>query len=651
MINSKAIVKPELPVPFPIVQDWIIDDKTGLRYPKRKDLNLEYRINILDKAEKDEGLQRDLLAACSESLLFWINVFVMTYHQWDIDPVTGKRFESKHPDEPMITWSIQDELFLAFQSCLENGEDILLDKSRDMGASWCSVDYIHWLMLFRPDSQLLEMSRNEDYVDKAGNMKALFQKHDYINKWLPDWMRSPGCFLGEKNRRHMHWHNPIINSTLDGESTTKHAIRGDRRLLALLDEFGAVQNGSAMRMSSRDAALVRIVNSTSVPGSEYNIWRSDKTIKVFVLPFHEHPEKGAGRYVKQTKTGKFQIRSPWLDREEKIRGPKYIATEVLREDTEPGLSFFTIENIEMHMALHVRPCTSRWDIKFKTFLNYEDTAAEIQKRNLTKIIAREKSDGPLRLWCDLIKKCPACNSESCIHVGRPDQTKSYIFGMDVSKGQGASNSVISIKCKDTGEKVGEWTSASYPPYEFSSIIVAIALWFGGPKPWKLPFLKWEKNGPGWDVGRIIVKKYFYPFYYRHISPGKIVDKKSKEYGHHTSQQSKEELLYLYDRMLAFGGYINHSKEALEEARDYIHYPNRGVGPARYRQESAFVKKAHGDRVIADALTLEDSDIPKARPDKKVLPYNSAGYRFIQHLKSGARVRGKKRFNFMTGALK
>lgn len=582
-------------------------------------------METLKKAETDEGLQADLLDACAESQLFWINAFCMTYHQFDVAE-DGKRTESKHPDQPMITWPIQDELLSSFENCVTTGEDILIDKARDMGASWCCVNFMHWVMLFRQQSaQLLEMSRNEDYVDKPGNMKALFQKHDYINSWLPEWMRPPDCFRGEKNRSHMHWHNPITNSTLDGESTTKHAARGDRRLIGLLDEFGAVQNGSSMRMASRDACLVRIINSTSVPGSEYNKWRSDKTIKVFVMPYWEHPEKGAGRYVLQTKTGKWEIRSPWFDVEEKARSPKYMATEILREDTEPGLSFFATQNIENHMAIFARPPSSKWDIKFKKHLGYDDLAHAIKAKERSMLSAREMSSGPLSLWCDLID-------------GRPDQAKSYIFGMDVSKGQGASNSVISIKCKETGEKVGEWADATYPPYDFAQIIVAIALWFGGPKPLRLPFLKWENNMPGWDLGRILVKKCFYPYYHRAEAPGKITDKKSQQYGFQTSRQSKYELLSLYDKVLAHGGYVNHSGLALEEALTYVHLPGGGVGPAFMMQESSSACKTHGDRVIADALTLDDKEIPKAKFSKKGPSRNSAGYRFLQHIKGQKRQR-------------
>lgn len=629
MSRSKTDLRPTLPEPFPVPVNLWVDPKTGLVIPKPKEENLIWRMDMLERAENDPVMQKDLLSACAESQLFWMNAFGFTFHQFDVDE-KGKRIESKNADQPMITWPVQDDLLLRFEDCIKTGEDILIDKARDMGASWCCVFFLHWLMLFRKSkkpTELLAMSRNEDYVDKPGNMKALFQKHDYINKWLPHWMKPPDCFRGQPNRSHMHWHNPITNATLDGESTTRHAARGDRRLVGLLDEFGAVQNGSAMRMASRDACLVRIINSTSVPGSEYNKWRSDKTIKVFIMPYWEHPEKGAGRYTRQAKSGKWEIRSPWLDKEEKERGTKYIATEVLREDTEPGLSFFTAD-IDTYEAMYARHPSSIWDVKWKRNLGYEELQRFIRSGDRSLLSAVERGNGLLKLWCETIN-------------GRPDQKLRYIFGIDTSKGMGASNSVISIKCKETGEKVGEWASAEYPPYEFAQIITAIAMWFGGAKPFRLPFLKWENNGPGWDLGRILVKKVRYPYFYRNEKIGKTTDKKSDQYGWQTSRESKYILLSAYDKVLAYGGYINRSAIALEEVRTYIHYSNGGIGPTGLMMESVSAKKTHGDRVMADALTLDDRDVPGGAVKKVTTPpVNSAGYRFMQHRKNMKR-RGLK----------
>jgi hypothetical protein len=637
---ARPTQQPKLKEPFPLERETWTCPKTGLIVPKQKENNVIWRMELLKRAESDEGMQKDLLAACAESLLVWINAFGMTYHQFDVDP-DGKRIESDHPNQPMITWPIQDELFDTFEECLATGQDILLDKSRDMGASWCCIFFLHWLILFRKEPcELLEMSRNESYVDAPGNMKALMQKHDKINEFLPDWMRPPDCFRGQANRRHLHWHNPITGSNLDGESTTRHASRGDRRLIGLLDEFGAVMHGSEMRAASRDACLMRIINSTSVPGSEYNKWRSDPTanIKKFVMPFYEHPEKGKGRYVKKAKSGKWEIRSPWLDHEEATRGHKFLATEVLREDTEPGLSFFQEQVVDTHITLNVRPPNASYHIKWHKAMSDQNLIQAISNLDRTNILIKQQMDGSLKLWCPLIE-------------GRPSQKDSYIFGIDVSKGQEASNSVISIKCRETGEKIGEFASAEYPPYEFAPLVVAIALWFGGAKPMKLPFLKWENNGPGWDFGRLMVKKFLYPYYYMSKATGQVNDPKQRTYGFHMGRDSKYVLLSAYDKALANGSFINHSLDALEEARLYIHYENGGIGPATMTHESSSAKQTHGDRVIADALANDDTDFIKRKRDKEPkYPTNSAGARFISHIKNRARRRQQKNrgFDFSIG---
>jgi hypothetical protein len=634
-------IKPELASPFPNTPEVWKDPITGLSVPKRLRPNIEWRIAMQKRAEGDTGLQKDLLAACAVSQLFWFNAFMSTWHQFDVGP-DGSRIESKYPNQPMITWEIQDRLLRTFEECVELGEDVLIDKARDMGASWCCLGFIHWNLLFNADVDALEVSRNEEYVDKTGNMKALFQRHDFINTNLPEWMRPPDCFVGQKNRQHMHWYNPLMNTTLDGESTTKVVAVGDRRKLMLIDEFGLHQHGKSVRTKSRDAALVRIINSTSQPGSEYNKWRRDKTIKVFVMPYWEHPDKGRGRYVKQEKDERYKVRSPWYDKEEAVRGAAYMATEVDREDLEPGISFFKPESIELHKAMFGRKPSFVYDVQFRNDLGYDEVRQAIKEKDLGAVRAVPNTRGPLRLWCPLID-------------GRPDQTKHYLFGIDVSKGMGASNSVVAIKCIETGEKIGEWASALYPSYEFAPIIVALALWVGGAVAGKkaiggLPYLRWEDNGPGWDLGRILVKKYFYPNYATHETTGKVVTRKQSGYGYHASTRAKFELMSAYASALDRGEFVNRSVEALDEALDYVNLPNGGVGPSGFIQESSTARATHGDRVIADALAVDDCCLPHTvEKQKPQIPANSAGYRFTQAIKAMRKraeaARGRREFNF------
>lgn len=626
MTNILQRLRPELSTPFPKkVEIWECP-VTGFKVPKNSIKNLEYRERVLRKAENDTGLQNELMKVCSLSLPYWIDSFVWTYHQFEV--IDGKRILARYPHNPFIIWEVQEIVISEFTKALgvivnveksseslEEAIDVLINKSRDMGASWLCIAFLHWLWLFRPESQLLELSRTEDYVDKAGNMKALFQKHDYINEWLPNWMLPPDCLCGQKNRTRMHMKNVLNGSCIDGEATTQHAASGDRRIVILLDEFAKVERGALMRSATRDAGLIRIVNSTvSTPGSEYSKWKNSGQIKVIPLMWWDHPDKGKGRYVVQNEiTGAWKIRSPYYDAEAKVRSPQEMARELDAEDMETGSAFFTQENIDKHIVLFGKEPLAKWDIKFDKKVSESSIKDVLKRKQYDKVLVKRTKDGSLRIWIELIK-------------GRPDQTKDYIFGIDISKGQGASNSVVSIKCKQTKEKIAEWRNANTPPYEMAPIVMALALWCGGRR--KLPFLKWEMNGPGWDFGKIVVKTYLYPYYYRAVKAGNIRDKKTKKYGWHANPQAKLELLTAYDRALAHGGIINHSIWGLEEAKYYINYDGGGIGPACLVEETTSAKKTHGDVVIADALTIDDKDARSKRLGNVEIPETNrcAAYR-------------------------
>lgn len=575
---------------------------------------MQWRRDLLKDADNDPALQHDLQVACSKSKLFWINAFCWTFHQWDVDPDTGKRKPAKNQHVPFITWEVQDRCIDTFDWCLENGEDILVNKSRDMGASWCCTAYIHWHWLYTPDAQMLEMSRTKEYVDKTGNMKALFQKHDYINRWLPWWMRPPECLPEQKNRSNMHMLNTLNGACVDGESTTEHAASGDRRLIILLDEFAKVKHGKAMRSATRDAGILRIVNSTVAgPGTEYSVWKNSGQIKVFPLMWWDHPEKGKGRYVEQEDTTKkWKIRSPWYNAEEKVRRPDERAREIDADDIGSGNVFFTQSGIDTHEALFAVNPKLVVDVSFRKGIADDAVYSLLRSRSLDCLQVRRGRNRKLKLWCRLIN-------------GRPNQNLSYIFGIDVSKGQGASNSVISIRCVETGEKVGEWTCAQTPPWDMARVVMPIAIWFGGRGRCNLPFLIWEKNGPGLDFGKRVVKMFRYPRYYKTVPVGKVFDKNTDKYGWQSTTESKEELLTEYDHALMYGDIINHSKPALDEARQYIRFGEGRIGPACLMEEDKSARKTHGDRVIADALTLLRNKKPRNKIQLE-MPQGSHGYR-------------------------
>ena len=297
---------------------------------------------------------------------------------------------------------------------------------------------------------------------------------------------------------------------------------------------------------------------------------------------------------------------------------------------------FTISYVDKHIQANVKESKVKFNVILKRDIPNAKVMTFIQRRSTDAVDIRKARDGKLNWWGPLV-------------LGRPDQTKQYIFGIDTSKGQGASESVISIKCKETGRKVGRWSGANSPPYEFARIVIATALWCGGANPRRLPFLKWEENGPGWDLGRLIVKEFHYPYYYTPEKPGMIgsgIPKKQRKYGWHNSRQTKMELLDLYNRKLAHGGYVNPDKKSLEQCKLYIHYPGGGLGPAEMVFESASARLLHGDIVMADALTLEDDRIPKVRHKGMVAPVGSFAWRKQQKFRKKRKPRSwRKEFSF------
>ncbi len=636
-MSKGFIQKPELSTPFPDFSEFWHCPKTGLIVPKKDLANRQYRENTLKAAENDLIMQKDLLAACKESYLYWLNSFMWTYHQEDVDVVTHKMKPSEIADHPFISWPCQDEVVTDIEAAFLNGDDLLIKKSREMGASWLCLGFLHWLWLFRPKTEIRMMSRKEGLVD--GDADSLMWKSDYINIWLPIWMRPPGVMVrGRGNRTKLHMFNELNGSMQAGEATTAVSLSGGRCAILFLDEFAKVENGRQIRSATSAVSPCRLINSTPFgAGTEYTRWKNSGKIKVVELMYWNHPEKGAGRYIRKDDLGRYHIHSPWFDIEDADASPQEVAQEILAEDIESGDTVFTILNIDKHIQVNAREPKVKFNIILKRDIPNAKVAQFVQRRSIDAVDIRKAKDGKLNWWGPLV-------------LGRPDQSKQYIFGIDTSKGQGASESVISIKCKETGRKVGRWSGANSPPYEFARIVIATALWCGGANPRRLPFLKWEENGPGWDLGRLIVKEFHYPYYYTPEKPGMIgsgIPKKQRKYGWHNSRQTKMELLDLYNRKLAHGGYINPDKKSLEQCKLYIHYPGGGLGPAEMVFESASARLLHGDIVMADALTLEDDRISQVRHKGLLAPEGSFAWRKNEHLGKKKKSKSwRKQFSFV-----
>ena len=237
-------------------------------------------------------MQACLKELSRQDVAFWISTFAMTY-----DP------RLKCPTTPFALYPFQIRAAKAIEEAVNDGEDLCIAKSRDVGASWLCLAALLHRWLYYPDQALLLVSRNESYVDGRGNPKSLFWKLDAILGHLPIWM------LPRYDRKKLSLKNLTNGSIIDGESTTGDVARGDRRTCVLLDEFAAFAAGDDYRAlsSTRDVTPSRIFLSTPAGASNaFATVAKNPSVRQLRLHWADHPVKGDGKYTDH----KGRIRSP-----------------------------------------------------------------------------------------------------------------------------------------------------------------------------------------------------------------------------------------------------------------------------------------------------------------------------------------------------
>jgi hypothetical protein len=258
--------------------------------PKRFNANLRYRKAIIQAGNRNPALRKAFWYMAKRDLHWFVNTFVWTY-----DPRRPvKRI-------PMITWAYQDRVLTQLRDAILNQHDAILEKSREMGATWLGLIVIEWFWRFVPDVRFGLLSRTEEYVDGRGrNMKSLFAKIDWIHENTPRWLLPSGRWLGrnDPNRISRNLYNADLGGAIVGEATTGDPFRGDRLTAGFFDEHASTPNkeGYGSLDATRDATPCRIINST--PKGIGNAFYDMTQTKIYKIRMHWtiHPMKRRGLY-------------------------------------------------------------------------------------------------------------------------------------------------------------------------------------------------------------------------------------------------------------------------------------------------------------------------------------------------------------------
>lgn len=333
------------------------------------------------------------------------------------------------------------------------------------------------------------------------------------------------------------------------------------------------------------------------------------------------PEKYQKLFVMDGGESNFKrMRSVWFDEQaNRGRSKTDIAQNILRVPQGSADAFFDAATIHRIRSIYEREPDYVGEIKFNNhggklkYIRFESTGI---KQNLK--------------WWGSLKFV----QHKGIAIGYPDTHNNYIVACDISRGTGASNSVMCIVDVNKKELVGVYANPFIDVTDFAELAIATCKWLGDA------YLIWEANGPG-DTFDKRVARLGYNKVYINVNERRITRRRSQNKGWRSTpgvNGSKMDMLNHLDAALTESlkeerhyRYITiHDKALINELEDYIFMPGRvDVDLSNSITDESGAKYAHGDRVIASGLTIlaMNECRPNLVESKRIPPRNSFEHRF------------------------
>jgi hypothetical protein len=231
---------------------------------------------------------------------------------------------------PFVLFKRQRDLVEFLLACLKGEEAGLIEKCRDMGATWLCAAFSVWLWLFWPGAAVGWGSRKEQLVDKIGDPDSIFEKMRMLIKSLPREFLPVGFNPG-LHMTYMKIINPETGSTITGEAGDNIG-RGGRKLIYFKDESAHYERPELIEAALGDNTRVQIdISSVNGLGNVFHRRREagqewvpgepaiPGVTNVFVMDWSDHPAKTMAWYLarkaKATADGLLHIFAQEVDRD------------------------------------------------------------------------------------------------------------------------------------------------------------------------------------------------------------------------------------------------------------------------------------------------------------------------------------------------
>jgi len=291
---------------------------------------------MLKDAEDDFGYQKTLHEKCADGidgLIFFFQYFLFT-----ANPRTPQT-----PDYPFLAYPKQVDLIRETFEAIEAGESLLIEKSRDWGATYIVLGVLLWFWIFRDSTEIGLLSLKEDEVDDLASPSSMFGKIRYMAELLPRWIM-PKKFSWKLDSVKLKFKNPGNRNTFLGKATTPDAFRSGRKTVVLVDEYAAIPQRvlEGLERSLRYVTNTIIRLSTPRGVNQFKKIRDKRLCRIFTCHWTQNPDKCENLYTRDdngmpvpcndlpwhmrsrygfliTKAGitSHRLRSDWYDKEDR----------------------------------------------------------------------------------------------------------------------------------------------------------------------------------------------------------------------------------------------------------------------------------------------------------------------------------------------
>lgn len=201
---------------------------------------------------------------------------------------------------PMVLFPRQREFVQYLHQLVTSAASGLVEKSRDMGATWVACAYSVWAWRFIPGAAIGWGSRSSTLVDQLGDPKSIFEKMRDIIRRLPRefW---PAGFNPKLHMTSMRILNPDTGASIIGE-IGDNIGRGGRTLAYFVDEAAHLAHPEAIEAALGNNTNVRVdISSVFGVGNVFHrkreagvVWKPGQPMvkdraNVFIMDWRENP--------------------------------------------------------------------------------------------------------------------------------------------------------------------------------------------------------------------------------------------------------------------------------------------------------------------------------------------------------------------------